>query len=423
MSAMVKWRQWKVKSISGDIWIDILLLYSVIIDFINGGMQIHYGVYAPIGNVYRLILMLVLVVNLKKRRYSLLPLGIFCFPLLFLSGTFLGTLHWAVSVPEFSLAFELTELAKVAYSFIVILYLYTKYESLDKGKVLQLMYIVFVFLGVFNLFCAMTGWGNVTYKILGIGTKAFYADGNSFGLLMNMLFPCAIVYVASTVTKRFFLLFGLLGGMVGSYLIATRAVIIGISLTAGIALFVLTACRFRDIRITRSFKVISLTILFMTGWLILRNVSAWIEQGGGVIINRLTSESLSSARGDLIFVGEKIITSYTSLGDFLWGNGKLGGGKRMARELGMGLEIKGIEADFYDSILYYGWMLGGLFIWVHFLLWKYVCSKIYTNWGFRSLMLAVAVTLWMGLSILAGHGFGNPLLAPVLGLLLVVSRP
>lgn len=408
------------KSLSGDFWIDILLLYSIVVDSINGALQYFYNVHTPIGMIFRFTLMVILLRNFHRIPRRGCPIGVLWLPMLFLFGVSLGMAYWTLSIPYSNIPFEMTELTKFLYSTVVILYIYTQIDKIEIPKLLLLAYTTFAFLGFLNLVCALNGWGNTTYRSLNVGTKAFYADGNSFGLLMNMLCPCAILHFFSTTTHRLYLALGLLTGIIGTYLIASRAAIIGISSTIVITSLLLLFIKFRDIRISKVARVLlSFTpILLLT--IALNGADSFLNIVNRDISTRFTQKALSSARGDLIATGEKVIAEYSSIGEFIWGRGKYGGGVTLAKELHFNLELKGVEAELHDSILFYGWVFGGVLILIHTLLWWYNISGLLIQPDFRNFMLSLSATLWFALSILAGHGFGNVLLAPVLGLLLAI---
>lgn len=416
----MKFRKIRFNSLAGNLWIDVLLLYSIPVDFLNGALQHIYGIHAPIGVCFRLTLMFVLMSKLQRKSSLKYPIGIDYLPLLFLFGTSAGMIYWAISAPWFNMVFEITELIKFCYYFLVIYYLYTQIGSLKLENVLRLTYIVYVFLGVFNLFCSMFGWGLLTYKSFNLGTKAFYADGNSFGLFMNMALPCAILYTLSAYRNRVYLFVGLLGGILGTYLIASRVAILGTSLTIFVVIFSLTFVNFHDlyksIRVKIALWLLVIGIVWGGGIL----VCVWAPQMSDALTGRLTIESMSAARGDLTELGEDEIAEYTSWGDLIWGRGKYGAGVAFAKKMGFDVENKGVEADLHDSVLYYGWGFGGILILIHVLIWKYLVAGLCVRIDFKYLMIALSSTLWLALSIFAGHGFGNPLLAPLLGILFVV---
>ena len=104
------------------------------------------------------------------------------------------------------------------------------------------------------------------------------------------------------------------------------------------------------------------------------------------------------------------------------GNGVSGGLYALGELYDSDGAVKSIEADFYDAILSYGWWFGSLMILINVVL---ACKLIFPAFRrLNSLTFTTAMigAVWLFAAYIAGHGFFNTMLAPILGLTLVLAN-
>lgn len=82
--------------------------------------------------------------------------------------------------------------------------------------------------------------------------------------------------------------------------------------------------------------------------------------------------------------------------------------------------MRSIEADFYDQILYYGWVFGIMMIALNLvLLWQCV-KPMFRRFNSVTYTVAMMGCVWILAAYMAGHGFSNSMLAPILGAMFVI---
>ena len=87
-------------------------------------------------------------------------------------------------------------------------------------------------------------------------------------------------------------------------------------------------------------------------------------------------------------------------------------------------KVKNIESDFYDIILSFGFVLGGLIILAQlFLVFQFIRPFfIKRSRNSLSFITSIGSILWLGIAYTAGHAFFSTQLAPLLGVYWVISN-
>ena len=95
-------------TVSGIPLLDILFLYSIILDSINGILSVQYSIELPIGKLFRTVLLGILlfqiVFNIKKS--EVVPSSIGWIPIVLSSLYLVSFIYWETEFPLFDLGQE-----------------------------------------------------------------------------------------------------------------------------------------------------------------------------------------------------------------------------------------------------------------------------------------------------------------------------
>lgn len=404
-------------TIFGQIFIDVLILYAMAVDFANGALQEFAGLHTPIGMIFRGSILVYLLIKIRIDYSSLLGK-------LFRFSLFIYVLSlpiWFVSSAEFSLSVELGYLIRFLYFWVVIFYFKTKAYILD---ITSLAHIVFVTLSIFSLINIMAlafGFGVSSYgEGVALGVKGFYADGNSTSMYAVLSLFISAWYVLRRRKLLSFIFFII--STIGTMIVGTRMAIFGgvlvwIVLSAYVLLF-----SDKQIKVG-SIPRLSIVLIFLfLGLYSMSWINQYMKNLSGFNRERYQVENLVSPRARLIESGLKTIDTYQGV-DLLIGKGKSGGSVLLGHRLtGTNQGVKVIEADFHDQILFYGYGFGSLMC----LLYIGIVWDLLKGW-FERKSYQTFIALMVGLTFLiasymGGHGFANVMLAPILGVAIVYSE-
>ena len=125
----------------------------------------------------------------------------------------------------------------------------------------------------------------------------------------------------------------------------------------------------------------------------------------------------------MINTGKQVISEF-NLTEVLLGKGISGGRFAVASIYDPEEKVKNIESDFYDIILSFGFVLGGLIILAQlFLVFQFIRPFfIKRSRNSLSFITSIGSILWLGIAYTAGHAFFSTQLAPLLGVYWVISN-
>ena len=148
-----------------------------------------------------------------------------------------------------------------------------------------------------------------------------------------------------------------------------------------------------------------------------------IIQYDNFTLERFSANSLVSSREQLINTGKQVISEF-NLTEVLLGKGISGGRFAVASIYDPEEKVKNIESDFYDIILSFGFVLGGLIILAQlFLVFQFIRPFfIKRSRNSLSFITSIGSILWLGIAYTAGHAFFSTQLAPLLGVYWVISK-
>lgn len=393
-----------------DLFFYVLFIVSIFIDSINGFLQVSYNIYTPIGMAFRgVILLYVCYYKSFSQKTCLTAL----FGVVVISY-FLSILIWISSSNYFSLVEEFNALFRFLYFWGVIFY-FQKYRILiDKEKLFSILMKSIFIIAAMNILCFTFGWGNNSYgENFGFGTKAFYADGNSIGMYLVLSQFYVLGNFVNSKTNKIRWMFYYMVVVVGTILIGSRTAFIGTVIIFLVVLLYRFFCM--PVNQSNNIKRLLIVCLLALSVFIFRFAINKIISYDSFTSERYTVESMSSPREKLIEEGLSVISSYEGL-ELIIGNGKSSGLREMGiKYLDSSDGDKSIEADFYDQILFYGWGLGGLFCFMYLSLSFYFIANWIKERSESNFLIMCLSCVWIMLSAIGGHGFGNVMIAPLLG--------
>ena len=371
----------------------------------------------PVGKVFRLGVLVFLLNKILKTRinYTFIPWRLSFFPIIVGLLYLLSFIFWETHLSVFDIGGEFSGWVSYIYRTAIVVYMYIQVHKFDRNRILKLVYVTFVLLGGLNIIAGVSGLGLSTYKLLGIGVKAFYQDGNAFSMYMVMLLPLAIVY--SIKCRTIVGIIGLVIGIMGTLLISTRASIIGVSVVLIIAFVCAIGGIIKDYYLNRKSRFLLLASLLLSLVIGYYFVNITFSNTSQVYWERFTVQSLSSSRTFLIDRGQEYINTYNNMEWYL-GQGGSAATKGLAQQMRILQDKKSIESDFWDSILAYGWLLGGLIFGSMLLYYSFLVEHLLKGRFYLiPTMVSLGATLWILLSFFSGHAsYTNTLISPLLGI-------
>ena len=392
----------------------VLFICFIVIDSLNGYLQEFYNLHTPIGVLSRGIMLLLIsscvFVKINLFIYKLFKLLVwvylFAIPLWYINGS------------ELIFFREVQYLFRFIYFFCILFYFYSYRCCFSIKELLNLIVISAFIISVINIFCFFSGLGIKSYgDDFGFGTKAFYADGNSLGLYM-ILANCISIWYAFYAKGKMWLIAIVIS--LGTMLIGSRAALLGTAVAWPAMLLYFLFVRDNMIKFS---KVNKLFVCLLGGGIIIYGiVSIYIFISGfdTYTMERFSIESAILPRENLIILGKQVIKNF-NWGEILIGKGFTGGMSALGELYPSSLETKSIESDWYDMILSFVWFFGSLMILIQLLILQRILKAFGRKPSSLSFTLSIAGCLWIGASCMAGHGFNNTMLAPLLSVLFITS--
>ena len=157
--------------------LSLLFVFSVIIDSINGYLQIQREIVTPIGLLFRITVM-GLVISVLARRYKITSYLFISIFIVSLFCSIWSILYGASFFEEFSV------LTRIAYTPLMIYFFYNTREYYDKERLYKYISNYGLIISVLIIFSFVFGIGNSSYDsdYTSFGTKAFFRAGNDLGL-------------------------------------------------------------------------------------------------------------------------------------------------------------------------------------------------------------------------------------------------
>lgn len=393
------------RSIGLKVNLFVFFIVSIFIDSINGYLQVQKGIHTSIGVVFRIFVLLLLFPSIKKNKNLRFLLPILPFLLL-------AVLYWNIGF-DCSIIGEIDILIRIVYIFLFINYFYINWNMFDTKILMNYIsnYGFIIALIIFICFCFNIG--NHSYgEDYGFGNKGFFKAGNDLGLTLIFTLVFSFLYYLNYVPNLYSIgrsLFIALGGV----LVGARAsLIVSIVLTAGFLGYLLFVF-YRKYR-----KFFSRVFLLLLVSLLIPRLYHYVyDKFDNYAMNRFTLESMQNARSSLTDAAILQIGSFDGV-SLIIGNGAQSLFRHVADVVKFKKgDEKVVEADIFEFIGSYGFILGGVFLYFFY----YICWRAFKRWLndktiTNSMLLALSL-LFVIIGALAGHAIKNPMVAPVYGVM------
>ena len=391
-------------SIKSKGFLVLLFFVSIVVDSINGLLQAYQNVHTDIGVVLRLSIMLICLPCILKNKniaHCLLAISLFFVIALFI---------WAIMYNALIFQ-EISTFSRYIYVYFLFAYFYYNWNKLSYEHLLcyianyaSLISIILVFSFVTNIGIASYGGGEY-----GWGTQGFFYAGNDLGLtlMLSLGFSC-LYYIKFKPTIMIFLKISLIA--IGSVFIGSRTVFI---LAPLIYFLFVIYISFKAKRKNFYASLISILILVI---IVPRLFNVIYNQLDTFAMNRLTIESLENARTSFTEPAVKYINSLDGISLFI-GKGygiylnKIGNA--------IGLESKSAEADVYDVIGPYGYMLGSMFLLFYIVVLFKAFFAILQKKSIDNITYCSLYVIFSAIAVTAGHALTNVMAAPIVAILSV----
>ena len=381
-------------------FLNYIFFISIIVDNINGFLQIQKGIHLPIGVVYRLSIIVLLLISMRKVLINkIILVSIILIPIL---------LYW-MSCNYSDIQNECMHLSDITYLYLFVCYFFYNIDKIKIDKLINYISLYGTLIGIILSVCFILGIGNHSYgEDYGFGTKAFFKAGNDLSLTLIYTLVFTIIYYlnySSSVINlgRCFII------CMGAILVGSR---VGMVLSTIIMFFFLFYICFSR-KTTFLIKILMIFMLLFIPYLLFYIYSKMDSYA----LSRLTLESVTNARTGLTIIAINHIESFDGI-SLLIGEGASSLFRKVANTRGMSLgEERVVEADIYEIIGSYGYFMGIFILFLFF----YICWKAFKLWmkykNTSNFMLFVLSFLFVFIGALAGHAIKNVMIAPIYGIM------
>lgn len=392
----------KIFECNSSFFLILIFVLSVFVDNLNGYFQIQKGIFLPIGVLYRIIVLAILFLSLI--RYVNNSASLLLLPFLIIILLFVWDVQYSIDF-----FYEIESLFRLYYLYLFILYFRTCHY--DKSLIYKYISIHGFLVSLVIIFCFVFKVGNNSYgEYYGFGTKGFFIAGNDLGI--SVVFSLVYSFLYYILYKRtIFSIFCTLVIVCGSILIGSRVGII-LSLLISLCFFVYILFILKNQSAILKLTLALLMLIVMPLFLI--EIYNLFDE---YTLNRMTVESIRSARGNLIYVAKQYIDSFTDLSSLV---GK--GTQNLYRFVGENITggEKSVESDYYDLVGGYGYGVAYL-IYAYFV--YYVVVSLYRFWrnkNVESFSIFMLTFMFLFVGYLAGHAMRNVMLAPLYAVTIAV---
>ena len=272
------------------------------------------------------------------------------------------------------------------------------------------------------IFSFVTGITNYSYgEDYGFGVKSFFMAGNDLGLTMilSLIFNGLACFYSSTL----FSLLRLVCVAIGCFLIGSRVGMIGCISFVLFDLFYYFIHRSHS-RKDQIKKLLLFMLLIITFfWKGITVVSNIYNSFDAYTLEKFTIEGMANARTVLTNAAVEHMERFDCIG-LLIGHGASTLYQDVAHNVGADTTQRAVEADYYDIIGSYGYLLGGIIIlfFVSFLIIAY--KRFLKNKGFGYMSLFLLFLFFIIASLFAGHAIKNVMAASLyaIGTYLVIHN-
>lgn len=385
----------------------LLLPISILIDCINGYTQAFLNIHLPVGIIYRSSILVLLFPCLFYfnptyiEKTSRIIIGLLGFSILI----------W-ITFYNANIIKEIDTLSRISYFLLIICYFrrYGKYFS--NYFLIQLVANYSLLIAGFLIFSFFTGITNYSYsEDYGFGVKSFFTATNDLGLTMIL----ALIF-NSIACHYFYSPFSLLRTIcvsIGCFLIGSRVGVLGSILFMAYFIFYYLFIHKSSTNKARYKKIVFfviLTSLFL--WKGIQTISVIHNSFDSYTLEKLTIEKMYNAREGLTDAADIYIKNFDYI-SLIIGKGSSTLYRHIADFVGSESENRSVEADYYDLIGSYGYLLGGLVLLLYVSFIYHAWKVYYTNKTYLNFSLFIMCLFFLVIAIVAGHAIKNVMVSPI----------
>lgn len=385
----------------------LLLIFpmSIIVDNLNGYLQLQMGLHLPIGVAMKTFIIFLLIPSLWHRMsrlvlFIMLPIFIFVF------------LYWSeVWGADIMIDFRL--FLDLLYVYLFINYFYVNIGKYDIKQLMNYVSIYGLMCASIIILCFVLGIGNHSYgEDYGFGTKGFFKAGNDVSLTMLFTLVFSMVYYLKYSSSIYRLII--------CYIIALGMILIGsrigmiLSTVFIICFMIYLMFTKRNIKNKIMVRIGILLILFVGISKLYTSIYGMLDD---YALARFTMNSMQNARTGLIVGAEEHINEFDGLAIII-GKGTSSLFAKVASKTTMINDgTRHVEADIYEIIGSYGYVLGCVIMFFFY----YLCFRAFGKWirnmTLETFLMFTLAVLFVFIGALAGHAIRNVMIAPIYGIM------
>lgn len=389
----------------------ILLFYiSPIIDNLYGYLYYQMNIVLPVAVVFRSTIIL-LIFYILRRNHFFIRCIIITVPSLVLLTFLWSALYYTDPL------FELNILIRLLFIPLVVLFFNKANKFYPREKLWQFVADYGLIISLIIILCFIFGVGNHSYGGVdgnfGFGIKGYFKAVNDLGLTLVLSLLISFAYYSKYSNNRWnlgrCLLIALSGIMIGSR--------VGIILSSTFIVSFIIYYVFWQ-------KKSNLLIRFFAG-LLFASFAVWF---GSYIYSKLDTyalakfemENIEDARTGLIDAAKEHIDDFDEL-SFVIGKGYRPLATKVARYTGYDGDEKGVEADWFEIIGSYGYVVGHIIV-LFYLYMSFASFMVFVKLkNMDNFLIFADLSLFCLIGYLAGHAVQNTLVSPVYGVLASIT--
>lgn len=391
----------------------ILFLYSILVDCINGILQESYNIILPIAVIYRAIIILWLLPFIFKNIRFWGNKLIISILIIYCCALFL----WPI-ISDTLILFEINYFVRILYFYVILLYFYYYRNEWDESKLVKMVVNYGCYVSIIIIFCFFSGLGYESYgENFGFGTKGFFIAGNDLGL--TLLFTLGLGIYSFLINRRLSSGMKLISIIIACFFIGSRAGWFGSFLLIFFSMLYCILKKDYTIKLSLDKRIFILLLFVLLGGYLMGQVLDFIYSLDSYVLDKISLEGIINARTSLIVSAQKIISDFGIISSFI-GNGVYNLFRFNAELLGTNGDYRMIEADYYEIIGAFGYVLGGLILILYIVFFLKSFVTFMRCPIFKNYICCMLLMLFLGISYNAGHAITNTMLAPIYAVVVVL---
>ena len=388
---------------------------SVIIDLFNGYTQVQLGIYTPIGQFFRIIILVLLLFYIyrKDSNYFSNYLTLYLFYFLLVIPL------WLIGVgiydfEGFNIGIEVENLIKSVYFWIIITFFTLYRKEISYYDLIRIISNYGLLISIAILFSFITGYGNSSFSDdYGFGTKSFFKAGNDLSITLLYSAVVSSIGLVREFSNKSILKTLLI--LIACVLIGTRVGIAGAGLWC-IIIIIYLSCFYHPKQKNKRVKlfIFKLIVIPIFIFIAIEAIVFFISLLDSYMLAKFTLEGIQNARSSLTEDASSYLNSFTVI-DYIFGRGLsclyFFVGESQIGEGG----YRVIEADFHEIFAGYGFCGCILVILPYLLFLKKSITRYMKDMDYINFCILFITSSFLVIALVAGHCLRNTMVAPIYG--------